>query len=418
MSETAIEGLVPAHLLEILLCPVCCEGGILEAPEDLVCSSCGQHYPIRDGTARMLRPEMRRLLEDTGRPGVENTLADNHTGSVKARTARSFGFEWKQFHHLRAEWQRNFLEYMQPHGPEFFRSKRVLDAGCGSGRHAYYAATYGAEVVAVDLSEAIDVARANTRGVGCVETIQADLYNLPFAPESFDFIYSIGVLHHLPDPEGAFRNLLQYLKPGGEIQIYLYWWPEDQPVKRFLLKAVNALRRLTVLLPHRLLYWLSVSTRRTSPCIHRICDTAPEVLRSVPGLSALADRLPMKQYGQYPFLVCVNDQFDRFSAPIENRYTRKQVLAWLERAGLEDARSSTELGGLAWGRTQACCAGILNGQLKKGVRPPQKLWNLGSVGGGLVLPFQPGRSVRLRSGELDMLWYRRHSRFGSASRRP
>ena len=69
--------------------------------------------------------------------------------------------------------------------------------------------------------------------------IQADLHRPPFALESFDFIYSIGVLHHLPDPEAAFQNLLRYLKPQGEIQIYLYWRPEGQPIKRALLSIVG-----------------------------------------------------------------------------------------------------------------------------------------------------------------------------------
>src|SRR5262249_55238765 len=142
----------------------------------------------------------------------------------------------------------------------------------------------------------------------------------------------IGVLHHLPDPEGAFRGLLRYLKPGGEIQVYLYWWPEGQPVKRVLLETVGALRRVTTRLPHRLLYWLSYPFAAAA----FLGFVLPyRLLRAIPGGAALAARLPMKQYAAYPFQVCVNDQFDRFSAPIENRYQRAEVAAWLERAGLE-----------------------------------------------------------------------------------
>src|SRR5205085_888189 len=113
--------------------------------------------------------------------------------------------------------------------------KRVLDAGCGTGRHAHYAASFGAAVVAVDLGPAVEVAARNNVGAASVQVLQSDLYNLPFAPKGFDFIYSLGVLHHLPDPEGAFKNLLRFLKPGGEIVIYVYWQPEGQPLKRGLL---------------------------------------------------------------------------------------------------------------------------------------------------------------------------------------
>src|SRR5262249_51985501 len=74
------------------------------------------------------------------------------------------------------------------------------------------------------------------------------------------------------------------------------------------------------------------------------------LLRRVPGAGTLAERLPMKQYAAYPFPVCVNDQFDRFSAPIENRYTRAQVRGWLERAELEEIDVTANWGWLGSGR--------------------------------------------------------------------
>jgi SAM-dependent methyltransferase len=295
---------------------------------------------------RLLRA---RLLANSGtRTAAPEAVGG--TADVKLRTAASFGFEWQRFHELRVEWERSFRGYMQPRRPEFFRGKRVLDAGCGSGRHAYYAAKYGAEVVAVDLSDAIDVAYKNTRHIGTVYTVQADVYNLPFAQESFDFVYSIGVLHHLADPEGAFRNLLRYLKPGGEIQIYLYWSPESQPVKKAMLSAVSAARRVTTRLPHRLLYWISYPLAALA---HAGFVIPYRVLRSARSTATLAERLPMRQYVDYPFQVCVNDQFDRFSAPIENRYTRAQVMAWLARAGLEQVGVIPNWGWLGYGRKPA-----------------------------------------------------------------
>ena len=63
-----------------------------------------------------------------------------------------------------------------------------------------------------------------------------------------------------------------------------------------------------------------------------------------------AEKIPLKQYAEYPFRVCVNDQLDRFSAPIENRYTRAEAEAWLERAGLENIQLRPNYGWVLSGR--------------------------------------------------------------------
>ena len=287
----------------------------------------------------MLLSPMREVLLNDGSPSAAD--------APKVKTARSFGFEWTRFPEMYKEWDQRFLDYMHPHGPDFFRGKRVLDAGCGNGRFAYYAAKYGADVWAIDLGPAVEVARSNTEMQENVHVIQADLYDLPFQHESFDFIYSIGVLHHLPDPEMAFRNLLAYLKPNSEIQIYLYWKPEGQPFKRAMLSAVTAIRQVTTRLPHTILHALSYPAAIAA---YTFFVWPYQVLVRIPGLEQFAERLPMKQYARFPFRVCVNDQLDRFSAPIENRYTRQEVSDWFERAKLAEMSLKTSYGWVGTGR--------------------------------------------------------------------
>ncbi len=322
-----------------LRCPGCA-GALLRAQDALQCPNCSESFPVVDGIPRMLLPPLREALLGGAGGGSASERR-------KVETALSFGYEWSRFNTMYAEWEKSFLDYMQPHGREYFSGKSVLDAGCGSGRHAHYAARFGARVWAADLGPAIEVARRNAGSAGDIAFVQSDLYRLPFAPESFDMVYSLGVLHHLPDPEAGFRSLLRLVKPGGEVQIYLYWKPEGQPVKAALLALVGGMREITRRMPHPLLHALSYPLA-TAAFLFFVWPY--NLLRAIPATRSIAEKLPMKQYAAYPFRVCVNDQFDRFSAPIENRYTQGEVRGWLERAGLENIQVLPNFGWLGTGR--------------------------------------------------------------------
>lgn len=286
------------------------------------------------------------MLLDQGGRGPR----DQAEAALKSETAESFGYEWDAFGGPRPEWRRNFVDYMQPHPLSFFEGKSVLDVGTGSGRHAGEAARQGARVVAVDLGDAIDVARRNVPPE--VMTVQADAEALPFAPASFDFVMSIGVLHHLPDTGRALRALVPFAKPGGRVHVYLYWWPTRRS-HRLILRGVSMARRLTTQMPHRLLH----AACYPLAALLFIAVVLPyRLLRRFPRLEPIADALPLKIYADYPFGVLVNDQFDRFSAPIERRFTREQAERLMVDAGLEDVRVLPNHGWVCDGRRPAASA--------------------------------------------------------------
>jgi SAM-dependent methyltransferase len=322
----------PAESAERLLRCVDCGDSLQRGLDAFDCRECGRHYPIAMGTVRMLPG---RLL-DRRESDVEAQL--------KERTGSSFAYEWTHFGEPRPEWRQNFLGYMQPHSPEFFAGKRVLDVGTGSGRHAREAAALGADVVAVDVGDAIDIARRNLPGD--VMTIQADLEELPFRPASFDFVMSIGVLHHLPDTSRALRRLVSLVKPGGHLHVYLYWQP-PHTVHRVLLRGVSAVRRITTRMPHPLLHLL---TYPISAVLFVLVVGPYRLLRRIPPLDPMASWFPLRAYADYPFPVLVNDQFDRFSAPIEQRFTSAEVQELMDKAGFEEIVVLPHFGWIADGR--------------------------------------------------------------------
>jgi len=101
---------------------------------------------------------------------------------------------------------------------------RVLEIGCGLGTDGAQFAKAGADYTGVDLTDAaVELARKHFELLGLRgEFRTADAENLDFADESFDLVYSHGVLHHTPDTAGAVREIHRVLKPGGRASVMLY----------------------------------------------------------------------------------------------------------------------------------------------------------------------------------------------------
>src|SRR5262245_45134466 len=164
---------------------------------DLTCLGCARKWPVRGGVARFV--------------------------GVASPTARAFGWEWHAFPRLESHHERQFLDWVAPLEPAAFEGQVVLEGGCGKGRHTRLVSRYGARaVIAVDLSDAVDVAFRNTMGEANAHIIQADLLELPLRPGSCDLAFSVGVLHHLAEPLPGFRALARAVRPGGRLSVWVY----------------------------------------------------------------------------------------------------------------------------------------------------------------------------------------------------
>jgi SAM-dependent methyltransferase/uncharacterized protein YbaR (Trm112 family) len=212
------------RLLDYLRCPLC-SGAILltsiASTEDaeiiegkLTCDSCQRTYPVVRGIPRFGTPA--------------NLAAD------KAATAANFGWQWQHFVQSDELYADQFLGWIAPVRPESFQDKVMLEGGCGKGRHTQLAANWGArDVIGIDLSDAVETAFTATRKLGNAHIVQADIYHLPFA-RVFDYAFSVGVLHHLPDPRAGFNSLAAKVKAGGYLSAWVYGAENNEWITRFV----------------------------------------------------------------------------------------------------------------------------------------------------------------------------------------
>jgi SAM-dependent methyltransferase len=142
----------------------------------------------------------------------------------------NFGDQWTRFRQL----QLDSISHQSTSRERFFaetgwtaeelKGKVLLDAGCGAGRFAEVALDCGARVVAVDLSAAAGACRQTLDRFAPDDylVLRADLFDLPLRQNVFDGIYSLGVLHHTPDPLGAVEHLARGLKPAARLATWIY----------------------------------------------------------------------------------------------------------------------------------------------------------------------------------------------------
>jgi len=312
---------------------------------------CGETAPVIAGIPRILPSATVGTLVDAHPAFFARFPAlrppSGHTPRLASiRTLRAFGDEWRRFPELLAAHQKIFDWYFEGPEPIRWNGLKVLDAGCGMGRWLHFARAAGADIVGMDVSAAIDVAAAREgEGAGFV---QADLRFPPFAPESFDLVYSLGVVHHLEEPMAGVRALARLVRPGGELRLYIYRTLEDEPRwKRLLFGAVAALRRVTTRLPYPAVHavsWL-VAVAATGLFLW-----PRRLLKRWAWGDRLTRGLPLVHYADVPFRMVVSEQFDRLVAPIEGRFRKDEVERWLRDVGFEVVAVLPGLGWRAIGR--------------------------------------------------------------------
>lgn len=294
---------LPERVLEVLRC-LSCQNRLAQNYHGLKCVHCGRVYPQVKGVFRFVDTE---------------------------HYARSFGFQWLTFPRTQLDDERSRRsdeDFRRKTGftPEDLAGKLVLDVGCGMGRYAEVATRWGAFVVGIDLSLAPEAAAENLHERQAA-FLQADVFRLPFTSESFDVIYSIGVLHHTPNCEQAFKVLPPLLKPGGSISVWLYSAYQNWYRMSDIYRKVT--RRMSPKSLYRLCH-LSVPLYE----VHRALRVVPLVGKPISG--GLRYLLPMSFDPDPKWRVL--DTLDWYSPWYQSKHTYEEVFRWFESCGLCDLR--------------------------------------------------------------------------------
>lgn len=279
----------------------------------------GRRYPVVDDVIVLLDPARYppSLRRRTAR-GDNGTDAEAEDFSTEVQL--SFGEEWRSFSNILAEHQDEFGQYFDLVDTTSLANARVCDLGCGIGRWSYYLTGKCREIVAVDFSDAIFVARRNLRHADNTLFFMADLRRLPFGADFCDFLFCIGVLHHLPtDCLDEVRKLAKF---APRLLIYLYYALDNRPwYFRLLFRIADSLRRAVSGVRDR-------RFRAAFTVILAIIGYYPFI--ALGGLLApfkLARWVPLWEFYRHKSFERVRqDVYDRFFTPIEQRVSRAQII--------------------------------------------------------------------------------------------
>ena len=237
------------------------------------------------------------------------------------QTRASFDFQWEKLptgrhnleHPLFREEAPGYVCEYTGFPAEWFKGKKAIDVGCGAGRYSFALSVLGADVLSVDQStHGLARAAEACRGFPAHRTKTVNLLKTLDIEETFDLVWSYGVLHHTGDTYGAFQRVVPLVKPGGWIFLMLYGLPREGYADDF--EAVNEYER-----------W-RVETRNMSfdEKLERLIEASTDGTLRAQGVENL------------------EGYFDAISPAINDLYSWVEIETWLLDAGFVDIKRTID----------------------------------------------------------------------------
>jgi ubiquinone/menaquinone biosynthesis C-methylase UbiE len=254
-------------------------------------------------------------------------------------TVKSFGDEWERFDQTNldpSERQRIFDDYFAIFPwDKLPPNAKGFDLGCGSGRWAKLVSPRVGELLCIDPSSALEVARRQLVDCPNVQFISADVSEVSLKPDTMDFGYSLGVLHHVPETANAISQCARWLKPGAPLLLYIYYAFDNRPWWFWLLWKISDLfRRFICRMPHNIKHLI---TDIIATCVYWPLARLSKLLQNI---GCPVHGFPLSYYSNLSFYTMRTDARDRFGTPLEKRFTRGEIERMMLAAGLENIQFS------------------------------------------------------------------------------
>ena len=300
------------RLLDDLVCPACKRGRFtVESLEEVQVRIWDSHFV--DNPKVIEGVDLRKGFETEILEGVLHCIHCTRTFNIRNGIPRMILDESAPFpsaHRMTrirdlnqlGALEENFTELQSPLTKHSFLGRKVMDVGCGYGRHTYFAARYGAEVYAIDYSDdAVETTKVNTQQFQHVHVIQADAAHLPFREGCMDRVFTFGVLHHVENPSELMKEAHRVLSSGGSLGLWVYG-----PRQGLTLQVNNALRGMTTHMSHDDLLKFS---RLLASGVRVGSHTPYRLFRALPIAHSIVSHLPLHDHHQWPFEIVVAECF-------------------------------------------------------------------------------------------------------------
>ena len=263
----------------------------------------------------------------------------------KDNYSQSFGYQWKKWGKVQLE-SENIDKPMQGHTSKMFntitdniitsirKDDLIIDIGCGSGRFIdVIKMKHNNRIIGIDYSNSVETAHKNFKYDANVCIIQADALNLPFQSDTFNGSFSIGVLHHTPNPAAGVKEAYRILKKGSWFAISVYSKKSyyDKSIIKYYRKIFNFLMPLFSYYPAILYSYIAIYFLR--PISKNIRLFRPIIMKLFPFVD-----LPDKKWS-------ILDTFDSVTPSYASTHESNEVHDWLNKNGF------INIVGTDWGST-------------------------------------------------------------------